>query len=50
MIGAAYLAPEGLEAALTEELRRLGVTIESWHGRLALSPDPPAPSRNTIVM
>lgn len=44
MIGAAYLAPEGLEAALTEELRRAGVAIESWHGRLALSPDPPMPS------
>ncbi len=44
MIAAAYLAPEGLEATLTEELHRRGITIESWHGRLALSPDPPVPS------
>ncbi len=41
MIGAAYLAPEGLEEILAEELRRAGVVVEAWHGRLALSPDPP---------
>lgn len=42
MIGAAYLAAEGFEAPLAEELARRGVTIDAWHGRLALSPDPPA--------
>ena len=41
MIGAAYLAPEGQEETLAEELARAGVRIEAWHGRLALSPDPP---------
>ena len=41
MILAAYLAPEGLEATLAEELSRAGVTIAAWHGRLALSPEPP---------
>jgi 23S rRNA (cytidine2498-2'-O)-methyltransferase len=44
MIRAAYLAPEGLATTLAEELRRLGVGIACWHGRLALSPDPPAAS------
>ena len=44
MIQAAYLAPEGLEPVLAEELARAGATIESWHGRLALSPDPPVAS------
>ena len=44
MIRAAYLAPEGLEPVLAEELARAGATIESWHGRLALSPDPPVAS------
>jgi 23S rRNA (cytidine2498-2'-O)-methyltransferase len=41
MIGAAYLAAEDFEAPLAEELGRRGVTISGWHGRLALSPDPP---------
>ncbi len=41
MIASAYLAPEGLEATLAEELARAGVRIACWHGRLALSPDPP---------
>jgi 23S rRNA (cytidine2498-2'-O)-methyltransferase len=41
MIQAAYLAAEGYEAPLAEELRRRAVAIEAWHGRLALSPDPP---------
>ena len=41
MIGSAYLAAEGFEAPLAEELTRRGVTISAWHGRLALSPDPP---------
>lgn len=41
MIGAAYLAAEGYETPLAEELARRGVAIEAWHGRLALSPDPP---------
>ncbi len=42
MIGSAYLAAEGFEAELAEELRRAGRRVEAWHGRLALSPDPPA--------
>ncbi|HEY2134091.1 MAG TPA: SAM-dependent methyltransferase [Acetobacteraceae bacterium] len=41
MIAAAYLAPEGLEAVLAEELGRAGIIIAGWHGRLALSPQPP---------
>lgn len=44
MIGAAYLAAEGFEAELAEELRRGSRSIGAWHGRLALSPEPPAPS------
>ena len=41
MIGSAYLAAEGLEQPLLEELERAGIAIHAWHGRLALSPDPP---------
>jgi 23S rRNA (cytidine2498-2'-O)-methyltransferase len=41
MIGSAYLAAEDFESPLAEELDRRGVTISQWHGRLALSPDPP---------
>jgi 23S rRNA (cytidine2498-2'-O)-methyltransferase len=41
MIGAAYLAAEGFEDTLAEELGRRGVPITGWHGRLALSPDAP---------
>lgn len=41
MIGSAYLAADGFERALDAELRRAGVTVAGWHGRLALSPDPP---------
>jgi len=41
MIGAAYLAAEGFEPDLAEELRRAGRSIDRWHGRLALSPEPP---------
>lgn len=44
MIRSAYLAPEGLETTLAEELHRAGVRIADWHGRLALSPDPPVAS------
>ncbi len=44
MIRSAYLAAEGLEQPLLTELDRKGVTIEAWHGRLALSPDPPVES------
>ena len=40
--GAAYLASEGNEAVLAEELRRRGVAVSAVLGRLALSPDPPA--------
>ena len=41
LIGSAYLAAEGLEQPLSAELARAGVTVSAWHGRLALSPDPP---------
>ena len=44
MIRACYLAPEGLEAVLAEELARAAVTVAGWHGRLALSPQPPVRS------
>jgi 23S rRNA (cytidine2498-2'-O)-methyltransferase len=44
MILAAYLAAEGFEVPLAEELERAGVEITAWHGRLALSPNPPRPS------
>jgi 23S rRNA (cytidine2498-2'-O)-methyltransferase len=44
VIAAAYLAAEGFEAELAEELRRAGRRISTWHGRLALSPDPPGPA------
>lgn len=44
MIRAAYLADEALEAPLAEELAISGRKVERWHGRLALSPDPPAPA------
>ncbi|WP_019016115.1 SAM-dependent methyltransferase [Elioraea tepidiphila] len=40
-IAAGYLAAEGFERPLAEELARRGVTVAAWHGRLALSPDPP---------
>ncbi len=42
--GAAYLASDGNEAVLAEELARRGVTVSGWLGRLALSPDPPMPA------
>jgi 23S rRNA (cytidine2498-2'-O)-methyltransferase len=44
MIASAYLAAEGFEAELAEELRRAGRRIAAWHGRLALSPDRPGPA------
>lgn len=44
MIGSAYLAAVGYEQPLLQELERAGITIEAWHGRLALSPDPPIAS------
>ncbi len=40
-VGSAYLAAEGYEAPLAEELVRRGVTVSAWHGRLALSSSPP---------
>ncbi len=40
MIGSAYLAADGYEDALAEELRRAGVGVSGRHGRLFLSPDP----------
>jgi 23S rRNA (cytidine2498-2'-O)-methyltransferase len=44
MIAAAYLAAEGFEAPLEQELTRKGAAISAWHGRLALSPDPAVPA------
>jgi 23S rRNA (cytidine2498-2'-O)-methyltransferase len=41
MIGSAYLAAEGFEIQLFDELTRKNIHIDDWHGRLALSPDPP---------
>ncbi len=43
-VGAAYLAGEGNEAVLAEELARRGAAVEAWHGRLALSSAPPVPA------
>jgi 23S rRNA (cytidine2498-2'-O)-methyltransferase len=40
-IRSAYLAAEDFEPELEEELRRAGVAIARWHGRLALSEAPP---------
>ena len=40
-VGSAYLAAVDLEQPLAEELARAGVAVRAWHGRLALSPDPP---------
>ncbi len=40
-VGSAYLAAVDLEQPLAEELAQAGVTVSAWHGRLALSPDPP---------
>jgi 23S rRNA (cytidine2498-2'-O)-methyltransferase len=44
MIRAAYLADEGFEQPLAEELQRSGRSIARWHGLLALSPEEPGPS------
>ncbi len=41
MIASAYLAAEDYEVPLAEALERAGVTVPTWQGRLALSPDPP---------
>jgi len=41
-IRSAYLAAEGFEVQLASELARRGVRVAAWHGRLALSCDPPA--------
>lgn len=41
MIRAAYLAAEGFEAPLQEELTRRGAATGPWLGRLLLSADPP---------
>ncbi len=40
--GSAFLASNGNEAVLAEELARRGVVVSGWLGSLALSPDPPA--------
>lgn len=44
IVGSAYLAAEGLEQPLAEELANAGVAVTAWTGRLALSPDPPYPA------
>ena len=44
MIRSAYLAADGYEQTLAEELSRAGVDVSAWHGRLALSPAPPHPA------
>ncbi len=44
MIGSAYLAAPDFEIPLAEELERRNITIDKWHGRLALSPDAPIQS------
>ena len=41
MIRSAYLAAEGYEQPLLEELGRKGVEVQAWHGRLALSESEP---------
>ena len=43
-VGSAYLAAKDLEQPLAEELAQAGVSVSGWHGRLALSPDPPLAS------
>ncbi|GAL99092.1 methyltransferase [Acetobacter tropicalis NRIC 0312] len=40
IIHGAWLAPEGLETVLEQDLARRGVTIDRWHGQLALSAQP----------
>ena len=40
----AYLAVEGLEAQLEEELRRRDVAVTLRHGRLLVSDGPAVPS------
>ena len=47
-IRAAYLAAEGFEAELAEDLRRAGRRVAGWHGPLALSPDPPPEGPNAV--
>jgi 23S rRNA (cytidine2498-2'-O)-methyltransferase len=44
MTRAAYLAAEGFESVLTEELARRGVAVSTRRARLALSPDAPVPA------
>jgi 23S rRNA (cytidine2498-2'-O)-methyltransferase len=44
LIRSAYLAAEEFAAPLAEELALTGRRVDAWHGRLALSPDPPAPA------
>jgi len=43
-IRSAYLAAEGFERELEEELRRAGTAVQRWHGPLALSESPPVPA------
>nr|WP_256476484.1 SAM-dependent methyltransferase [Siccirubricoccus soli] len=38
------MADAGFEAVLAEELALAGRSIAAWHGRLALSPEPPHPA------
>ena len=41
VIRSVYLAPDGLEQTLETWLQRREAVLIAWHGRLALSPDPP---------
>lgn len=43
--GAAYLAADGYAPQLEEELRRAGVPVAHWHGRLALTRAAPIAAR-----
>lgn len=43
MIRSTYLAAPGFEPQLVEELTRRNVTIDRWHGLMALSRDAPVP-------
>ncbi len=44
MIRSTYLAAPGFETKLVEELTRRAVTIDRWHGLMALSRDAPVPA------
>jgi len=43
-VRSAYQAADGFADVLAEELTHRRITVQAWHGLLALSPDPPAPA------